>query len=49
MEKKQNKYHYLNENPELHYYSDAAIEEFITKIMTNKNYLKNARQNHNKK
>lgn len=47
--KSSNKYHYLNENPELHYYSDAAIEEFITKIMTVKNYIKNARQNHKSK
>lgn len=38
--------HYLLENPETHYYSDKAIEESISKILGNKDYLENARKSY---
>jgi hypothetical protein len=28
-----NKFHYKNKNPEIHYYSNDLVEEFIKKIM----------------
>lgn len=41
-----NKYHYLHENPETHYYSDEALEFLIKKVMSNKKYLNNARESY---
>jgi hypothetical protein len=40
-----NRYHHENKDPECHYYSDLAIEEFIEKIMSVEGYLENARKN----
>ncbi len=39
-----NRYHYENKDPECHYYSDFAIEEFIEKIMEIEDYLESARR-----
>ena len=39
-----NRYHHENKDPEYHYYSDFAIEEFIEKVMSIENYLENARK-----
>ncbi len=49
-----NRYHHENKDPEYHYYSDFAIEEFIEKVMGIEGYLENARssnrsRNSNKK
>jgi hypothetical protein len=44
-----NKYHYENKDPVIHYYSDFAIEEFIEKIMTIEGYLENARKSNSTK
>ena len=41
--------HYKNENPETHYYSDKAVEESISKILGNKDYLNNARKSYSKR
>lgn len=41
--KSNNRYHYENKNPTLHYYSDYAIEDFIKKVMENEGYLKRVR------
>ena len=41
--------HYLHKNPENHYYSDTAVEKFISKILSNKNYLENARKSYSKR
>ena len=41
-----NSWHHLHENPETHYYSDDAIEECISKITDNTNYLENARESY---
>ena len=41
--------HYLHKNPENHYYSDSAVEIFISKIFSNKNYLENARKSYSKR
>ena len=41
--------HYLHKNPENHYYSDLAIEIFISKVFSNKNYLENARKSYSKR
>ncbi|MGP1388013.1 MAG: DUF3644 domain-containing protein [Thainema sp.] len=40
-----NRYHYENRDPETHYYSDFAVEEFIKKIMEIDGYLEKARSN----
>ena len=39
-----NRYHHENKDPEYHYYSDFAIEEFIEKVMSIEGYLENARK-----
>ena len=39
-----NKHHYKNRDPVIHYYSDIAVQDFIDKIMTIKDYLKKARK-----
>ena len=39
-----NKYHYENKDPIIHYYSDFAIEKFIDKTMSNQGYLQKARK-----
>jgi len=44
--KSNNKHHYLNKNPEIHYYSDDAIELFVNKVMANRSYLENARDSY---
>ena len=38
--------HYLHKNPENHYYSDSAVEIFVSKILSNKNYLESARKSY---
>jgi len=44
--KSNNKHHYLNKDPVVHYYSDTAIEEIIQKIMDKKNFLRNTRESY---
>jgi EC042_2821-lke REase/Protein of unknown function (DUF3644) len=39
-----NRYHHENKDPEYHYYSDFAVEEFIEKVMGIEGYLENARR-----
>ena len=41
--------HYLHKNPENHYYSDTAIEKFMSKTLSNKDYLENARNSYSKR
>lgn len=43
-----NKFHYKNANPELHYYSIELVEEFIKKIMEHCDYLINAKRSYNR-
>jgi hypothetical protein len=43
--KSNNRCHYENKDPVIHYYSDFAIEEFIEKIMSIEGYLESARKN----
>ena len=38
-----NKYHYKNSNPEIHYYSNELVEEFIKKVMGQESYLAEAK------
>ena len=47
--KSNNAEHYKNENPETHYYSDKAVEESISKILGNKDYLNSARKSYSKR
>lgn len=42
-----NKFHYKNKNPEIHYYSNELVEEFIKKIMEQDTYLSNIKAWHN--
>jgi len=42
-----NKFHYKNKNPEIHYYSNELVEELIKKVMENKNYLKECKASYN--
>tara|TARA_Y100000588_G_scaffold71894_1_gene74098 strand:- start:62460 stop:63761 length:1302 start_codon:yes stop_codon:yes gene_type:complete len=42
-----NKFHYKNKNPEIHYYSDDLVEEFIKKVMDKETYLVKTKQWHN--
>jgi EC042_2821-lke REase/Protein of unknown function (DUF3644) len=44
--KSNNKYHHKNENPEIHYYSDALIEDVVSKIAQNKDFLESARKSY---
>ncbi|EGR4060001.1 DUF3644 domain-containing protein [Vibrio cholerae] len=44
-----NRYHYKNKNPEIHYYSNELVEEFIKKIMEQDGYLSSAKHWHNRK
>jgi hypothetical protein len=44
--KSDNKYHYENKDPIYHYFSDHAIEEFISKVMTIDGYLQKARKDY---
>ena len=39
-----NRHHHKTLNPENHYYSEHAIDEFVAKVMNDRNYLKNARE-----
>ena len=39
-----NRYHVVNKDPVVHYYSDFAIQEFIEKVMGIEKYLENARK-----
>lgn len=41
-----NKYHYKSHDPEYHYYSDSAIDEFISKIMSHDKYLEKAKSDY---
>lgn len=41
--------HYQHENPETHYYSDSAIETFISRVLSDKIYLDNARKSYSKR
>jgi hypothetical protein len=41
-----NEYHYENKDPLYRKFSDAAIEEFIKKVMNNDEYLEKARKNY---
>lgn len=42
-----NKFHYKNENPEIHYYSYDLVEEFIKKVMEQDTYLRKTKAWHN--
>ncbi len=44
-----NRYHYKNQYPEIRYYSNDLIEEFIKKVMENESYLKVAKDSYNKR
>jgi hypothetical protein len=44
-----NRYHYGNKDPVIHYYSDFAIEEFIEKVMSIEGYLESARKSNSTK
>ena len=44
-----NKYHYKNKDPVIHYYSDFAVQEFIEKIMSIEGYLEKARKGNSNK
>jgi hypothetical protein len=44
MKHRDNRCHYENKDPVIHYYSDFAIEEFIEKIMSIEGYLESARK-----
>ncbi|KPV93126.1 hypothetical protein AN395_00252 [Pseudoalteromonas sp. P1-30] len=44
-----NKFHYKNKNPEIHYYSLDLVEEFIKKIMEQESYLSATKSWHNKR
>ncbi|MFC3032278.1 DUF3644 domain-containing protein [Pseudoalteromonas fenneropenaei] len=44
-----NQYHYKNKNPEIHYYSNGLVEEFVKKVMEHEDYLKTTKQWHNSK
>jgi hypothetical protein len=44
-----NEYHHKNQNPDIHYYSDLLVEEFVKKIMNHESYLDIAKKSHNKK
>ncbi len=39
-----NGFHYLHENPETHYYSETAVDEFIEKVFSDTEYLERARK-----
>lgn len=39
-----NRHHYKNKDPVIHYYSDVAVQDFIDKIMTIQDYLEKARK-----
>lgn len=41
-----NKYHYENKDPIYRYFSDAAVEEFIKKVIENDGYLVRARKSY---
>lgn len=43
-----NEYHHKNQNPDIHYYSDLLVEEFVKKIMNHESYLASAKKTHNK-
>lgn len=42
-----NSYHYKNKNPEIHYYSNALVEEIVKKLMEQEGYLQTIKQWHN--
>lgn len=44
-----NRFHYKNDNPEIHYYSEELVDEFINKIMASPTYLSNAKRDYNRK
>lgn len=39
-----NRHHYKTSNPENHYYSEQAIDEFVGKVMEDESFLKKARE-----
>jgi hypothetical protein len=43
-----NVHHYLHENPETHYYSEKAVDDFIERIFSQPGYLAQARAGHKK-
>jgi len=47
--KNDNKFHYRNKNPEIHYYSNELVEEFVKKVMDQEQYLRETKQWHNNK
>lgn len=44
-----NKFHYKNKNPEIHYYSNDLVEEFIKKVMEQDTYLASTKAWHNRR
>lgn len=44
-----NRFHYKNDNPEIHYYSEELVDEYINKIMGSPTYLSNAKREYNRK
>lgn len=44
-----NKYHYQSKDPEYHYFSDIALDEFVEKVMKNKEFLKKAKSDYSKR
>jgi len=42
--KSTNAFHYMSKKPEIHRYSEKAIETIVEKIMNDENYLKNLRK-----
>jgi len=44
-----NRYHHQSKDPEYHYFSDSALDEFISKIMSQDGYLEKARSDYSAK
>lgn len=44
-----NKYHYKNTDPELHYYSELAVDEIIRNIVNNDNYVTKIKKQYSSK
>ena len=47
--KSDNRYHHQSKDPEYHYFSDAALDEFISKVMSNDGYLEKAKSDYSSK
>lgn len=41
-----NGFHYRHENPETHYYSEAAVDDFIEKVFSEPDFLRRARKSY---